>query len=58
VASVPQSSACSLFLGTLLTYALFDGLLLAPHVARMPDARAIDALVENLMTVVSAVSQT
>lgn len=42
-----------MFLGALLTYAIFDGLLLNTQVPQMPEASIIDTIVENIMEVVS-----
>lgn len=42
-----------MFLGTLLTYAIFDGLLLTAHAPQMPEAHVVDTLVENVSTLVA-----
>jgi len=42
-----------MLLGTLLTYAIFDGLLLNAQEPPMPEPGVIDAIVENIMAVVS-----
>ncbi len=39
--------------GTLLTYMLLEGLLLDPQAPQMPEANVIDAIVENIMDIVS-----
>lgn len=42
-----------LFLGGLLTYAIFDGLWLATQAPQMPEASAIDAIVEAILDIIS-----
>ncbi len=42
-----------MFLGALLTYAIFDGLWLTTQAPQMPEASAIDAVVEAILDVVS-----
>jgi len=42
-----------MFLGALLTYAIFDGLWLTEQAPQMPEAGAIDAIVEAILDVVS-----
>ena len=42
-----------MFLGALLTYAMFDGLWLVQQTPPMPPAGSIDALVDNIMEVIS-----
>lgn len=46
-----------MFLGTLLAYAIFDGLLLNTKVPQMPEASVINAIVENIMDIVSSQEQ-
>jgi AcrR family transcriptional regulator len=55
---VDLDTAGRMFLGTLLTYAIFDGLLLAPDAPRAPDTRAVDSVVATFMQAVSTESQT
>ena len=43
-----------MFLGALLAYAIFDGLLLSVQVPPMPEEKTIDAIVDNIMDIVSA----
>lgn len=43
-----------MFLGTLLTYAIFDGLWMTAQAPQMPEASRIDTLVENIMGLVSS----
>ncbi len=45
-----------MFLGTLLTYAIFDGLLLNTQEPQMPETSVIDAIVENIIDVVCSKS--
>lgn len=46
-----------MFLGTLLTFAIFDGLWLPTQVPQVPEASSIDALVENIMEVITSQKQ-
>jgi TetR/AcrR family transcriptional regulator, mexJK operon transcriptional repressor len=42
-----------MFFGTLLTYPILDGILLNTQTPQMPEASVIDAIVENIITVLS-----
>jgi TetR/AcrR family transcriptional regulator, mexJK operon transcriptional repressor len=42
-----------MFLGTLLTYAILDGLWLPTQTPQIPEASSIDAIVDNILDVVS-----
>ena len=42
-----------MFLGALLTYAVFDGLLLNTQEPQMPETSVIDTIVENILEIVS-----
>ncbi len=53
---IDPSIVARMFLGTLLTHTLLDGLTLNTQVARMPDPDAIDALVDHLMDLISVSS--
>lgn len=46
-----------MFLGTLLTYAIFDGLWLTAQAPQMPEASSIDAIVENIVELISPQSE-
>lgn len=45
-----------MFLGSLLTYAIFDGLWLTTQAPQMPEASSINAIVENIVDLVSSQS--
>lgn len=45
-----------MFLGALLTYAIFDGLWLTDQAPRMPEAGRVDAIVEAILDLVSSPS--
>lgn len=47
-------TAARMFLGALLTYAIFDGLWLTTQTPQMPDANSIDAIVEHTLTIVTS----
>ena len=47
-------TAVRMFLGALLSYAIFDGLWLTTQTPQMPDANSIDDIVEHTLTIVTS----